>query len=262
MSVHTGSTEITNPAPSKKKPPTAWIIAGVIALIVAIAAIVAITSSGDDGDETAPAASAPGAADSDADDGEADTDVTLDDTGSGDDTTTPITGVPTPVEIGTSVVVSGQPLPARDDTGDPAIGVQAPVISGIGFDGSPRSIVPGKPTLIVFVAHWCPHCQREIPRLVEWSADGGVPEGVDVVGIATGTDESRDNYPPSEWLEREEWEFPVVLDDEASTAGIAMGIDAYPFFVLLDASGKVVLRDSGELDTDDLTERIETALAG
>ena len=35
----------------------------------------------------------------------------------------------------------------------------------VGFDGAPLTIAPtGKPMLVVFLAHWCPHCNAEIPR--------------------------------------------------------------------------------------------------
>ena len=33
-------------------------------------------------------------------------------------------------------------------------------------------IEPGSPQLIVVMAHWCPHCQAEIPRIVDWNTDG------------------------------------------------------------------------------------------
>jgi thiol-disulfide isomerase/thioredoxin len=161
-----------------------------------------------------------------------------------------------------SVTVTGDVLPARTADGDPALGRTAPTLAGQSFDGSPQTIAPGKPTLVVFVAHWCPHCQREVPRLVEWSASRDVPDGLDVIAVATGTSDERDNYPPSEWLAEAGWPHPVLLDDEESTAGIAMGIDAYPYFLLLDADGMVLLRDSGEIDTGELTTMIETALAG
>ena len=38
----------------------------------------------------------------------------------------------------------------------------------------------------MFLAHWCPHCQAEVPRLVEL-AEQGAFDGVDVTAVATGT---------------------------------------------------------------------------
>ena len=54
------------------------------------------------------------------------------------------------------------------------------------FDGSDMTIAPtGKPQAIVFLAHWCPHCQAEVPRIVAL-AKAGKLDGIDVVGVATG----------------------------------------------------------------------------
>jgi hypothetical protein len=36
--------------------------------------------------------------------------------------------------------------------------------------------------------------------LLEWEETGRVPEGLEVIGVATATDESAPNYPPSAWL--------------------------------------------------------------
>ncbi|NCZ56650.1 MAG: hypothetical protein EBY86_08450 [Acidimicrobiia bacterium] len=56
---------------------------------------------------------------------------------------------------------------------------------------------PGTPMLLVFLAHWCPHCQAEVPVLVKWNQSMLVPDNLDVIAVATGTDETAPNYPPS-----------------------------------------------------------------
>ena len=53
----------------------------------------------------------------------------------------------------------------------------------------------------MFLAHWCPHCQAEMPRLVAL-AKAGKLDGVDVTGVATGTNPGYPNYPPSAWLKK------------------------------------------------------------
>ena len=40
---------------------------------------------------------------------------------------------------------------------------------------SPSRPTDGKAKAIFFVAHWCPHCQAEIPRLSEWLKTHGLP---------------------------------------------------------------------------------------
>ena len=111
----------------------------------------------------------------------------------GDDATTATTKFET-ADVTTDVT----PLPRYDSATysrnrkDPAIGMTMPTLHGKSvFDGKPVTIAPnGKPQAIVFVAHWCPHCQAEVPRLVAL-AKQGVFKGLEVTAVATGTS---DNY--------------------------------------------------------------------
>lgn len=136
-------------------------------------------------------------------------------------------------------------------TSDPAVGTPAPVGSGESPTGKPVQVggPSGSPTMMIFVAHWCPHCQREIPQLQSWIAQHGTPAGAKIMTVATASGSSKPNYPPSEWLDREHWQPSVLLDDEVSTVGTAYGVDSYPYFVMVGADGKVVERGSGELTT-------------
>ena len=102
------------------------------------------------------------------------------------------------------VAVSGTPLPQLSGAGaDSAVGTPAPRLRGSTFAGRPVAIVDdGRPELVLFVAHWCPHCQREVPVLASWLRSRGKPAGVDLYAVATGTTPDRPNYPPSAWLQR------------------------------------------------------------
>jgi thiol-disulfide isomerase/thioredoxin len=114
--------------------------------------------------------------------------------------------------------------------------------------------------MVVFVAHWCPHCQAEVPRIVALAKAGKVP--VPIVGVATGTDPSAPNYPPSAWLQREGWPYPVLVDTKTATAARAYGLPGYPFLVFVDAQGRVVRRLSGEVAPSDLTKLFDALAAG
>ncbi len=162
----------------------------------------------------------------------------------------------------TSCPAAGLPLPPLPDAGDdPAVGCLAPVARGPTFDGESLSVAPTDgPYALVFLAHWCPHCQREVPEITEWIAAGGVPDGVDLYAVATSTDPSRPNYPPDEWLEREGWAVPTI-DDQDQAVADAFGLTAFPYFVLVDSGGKVAERFTGEIGTDQLSERL-AALGG
>jgi thiol-disulfide isomerase/thioredoxin len=161
------------------------------------------------------------------------------------------------------VTVTGTALPAYDSklSPDPAVGTKPPELSGQAFDGAAVSIVPGgKAKLVVFVAHWCPHCQREVPRLVEWLASGSKPASLEVVAVSTSVDEPRGNYPPSAWLAKEKFAVPTLTDDTKQPAAAAWGLSGYPYLVLVKADGTVAARFSGELEIADLDAWVKKGL--
>lgn len=147
-----------------------------------------------------------------------------------------------------AVDVSGIPLPPLEDPGnDPAIGMQAPVVTGVDLDGGEIVIGEvGEPTIIMFLAHWCPHCQNEVPRVTGYLAENDLV-GVSLQSVATGTDAAAPNYPPGVWFAREEWPVPVLIDDEDSTAADVYGLPAFPYWVILDGDGIVQARFTGEI---------------
>jgi cytochrome c biogenesis protein CcmG, thiol:disulfide interchange protein DsbE len=162
-----------------------------------------------------------------------------------------------------AVTVDGTALPRYGDTGvDTAIGDTIPTLSGVSFDGSPVTVGPtGKPGVVIFVAHWCPHCQAEVPRIVKLAKSGAF-KGIDVSTVATGTTPSYPNYPPSAWLKREQWPFRVMVDSTEQTAAVAYGLSAYPYFVAVDAQGKVVGRATGEIAPADIKKILAALAAG
>lgn len=166
------------------------------------------------------------------------------------------------LEVTRPVEVLGAPL-ARMAAGtgaDPAVGQVIPSLSGTTFDGQPIAIGPdGRPKLVVFVAHWCPHCQREVPILVDHLVDNRLPVGLDLVTVATGTDPNRPNYPPSSWLKSVGWTAPTMADSPEATAAVALGLSAYPYFVAVDSRGRVVARTSGEITTDQFDQLVRLA---
>lgn len=146
------------------------------------------------------------------------------------------------------VRVDGSALPMAGPAVDPAVGVKMPDLHGKNFEGRDVDITAdGTPKLIFFLAHWCPHCQAEVPKIVDWIDDRGAPAGIGLYSVSTNTTSSRPNYPPSDWLTGERWPIPVLADDAQSSAANAVGLNAFPFFVATDGTGKVVARSSGEL---------------
>lgn len=156
--------------------------------------------------------------------------------------------------------VEGPPLSPLPDAGtDPAVGTEAPIVAGIDGDEAPTAIGgPGEPTIVAFLAHWCPHCNAELPLLVDLQQDGTF-DGIRTVAVLTGTNEDAPNYPPVSWLEDSGWSGDVLLDDESSTAAAAYGLTFYPFLVALDADGNVVARTSGERSAEEVAAMADAA---
>ncbi|MBM3673962.1 MAG: hypothetical protein FJW88_03240 [Actinobacteria bacterium] len=191
--------------------PLFWVVVGGIVVLGLVAVVFAVTS-GDDGSDSSGGGGSSGVA-----------------------------------EYGT-VTVEGTPLPTYSSSGeDPAVGEQAPVVRGESFTGEPTAIVPGTPTMVVYLAHWCQHCNNEAPRLAEFLETSGVPEGTALMIVPTGSNDTAVNWPPSQWVKDMRLDgVATLVDDKEGTAGAAMGLDGYPYIVLLDAQGKVISRTSGE----------------
>ncbi len=159
------------------------------------------------------------------------------------------------------ITVRGEALPEFAGGGtDPAVGTPAPTLEGVSYDGTPLDVdfEGNEPTLLAFLAHWCPHCQAELPNLVTMAEQGQLDDVRPVI-VATGTDESAPNYPPGPWIEDEGWKGNVILDDEGYSAGSAYGLAGYPYLVLVDGDGDVIARASGELGLEGLLAFVEQA---
>ena len=163
------------------------------------------------------------------------------------------------------ITVEGDPLdPFGSTPEDLSVGTAAPVVSGESFDGTPITIggPTENPTLVVFLAHWCPHCNDEIPELVALDDAGDLPEGLDIVGVSTAVDPTDDNYPPSDWAVDKDWRWQMMADDEELSAIIAYGGNSFPFAVVLDAEGNVLARRAGAASAAETMAFLDAALAG
>jgi thiol-disulfide isomerase/thioredoxin len=169
------------------------------------------------------------------------------------------------IEENRPVEVTGAPVPQLDKTlaNDPAIGTPLPVLTGQTFDGQPITIggTSDGPTLVVYLAHWCPHCNDEIPELITVNQRSGFPDDLTVVGISTGVDPAAPNYPPSEWIVDKGWPWRTMADSAESTSFVVSGGSGFPYLVLLDADGNILARDAGEKGADDLEAWVNDALA-
>lgn len=164
------------------------------------------------------------------------------------------------------VTVEGEALPTADlSSGDPFVGLTAPTVTGTDAEGNEYKIGPdGRPKIVVFLAHWCPHCQREVPVIESWLASGGLPEGVDLYSTTVLTNRLRDSstWPPSQWLEEAGWTTPVIRDSQDGSVALAYGLTGTPMYLVLDGDNTNLGRISGEIGVAGLNALVSIAEAG
>jgi thiol-disulfide isomerase/thioredoxin len=217
----TGAVTAVQKKQPPKQPPWLWI--GVAALVVVLAVAALVSSGGSDKKKS-----------------------------------TAVAGV----EQTRPVTVTGRALPKLPSSGaDPAAGQAIPEARGQSFDGTPVDIRnDGRPKLILFVAHWCPHCQREVPLLAKYLKSNPLPKGVDLYTVSTAVNQPQGNYPPSAWLAKQGWTAPTLADSGNGETATAFGLPGFPYFVAVDGSGKVVERTTGEITTDEFAGLAAKAL--
>lgn len=193
-----------------------------------------------------------------------------DDSNAGDSTETTAASTTDGLPTSQPVTVTGDPLPTFTSGGasDPAIGMAAPVLEGSNFNDQPVTVDASKngAYMLVFLAHWCPHCNAEVPRLLTWKNSGAIPADLDIIGVATAVSPTSPNYPPAEWFSNKGWAWPVLVDEStgdgaAGVAAQAYGASGWPYFVIVGADGKVKTRVSGEVEVSELQSIVDSALA-
>ncbi len=102
-------------------------------------------------------------------------------------------------------------------------------------------------------AHWCPHCQREMPAVTDWYGENAdAYPNVELVSITSAIDPSRGN-PLEPYLDELQTPFPVLVDDDSRLAD-QFGLNAFPFWVFTSPDGTTVLRVAGYLEIDQVAE--------
>ena len=163
-----------------------------------------------------------------------------------------------PLEKG-KVTILGDPIPV-----DSEIGYLAPSFKAQLNTGSELVTIDpadGTVRLIGFFAHWCPHCQREVPRVSKWMEENGVPAEIEILAVSTAVREGTPNYPPSEWFNKERWPTDIFVDNQDNELAAAYGVAGFPYWVLIDATGRVIHRSSGELTEEQFGYLVELAIS-
>ena len=173
--------------------------------------------------------------------------------------------IPSLSDVAGPVAVDGQaisvPYPEEAGAPDPAVGLPSPVITALDFDDQPLTIgEPGRAQVLVFLAHWCPVCDQELPTLRSVVQAGGIPDEVDLVLVTTGLDPGRPNWPPTRWLaDAGLGDVTTVRDDVGDPLMRAYGLRAYPAWAVIDAEGTVVARRQGLLPAVGVAQLLDLA---
>ena len=150
------------------------------------------------------------------------------------------------------ITISGDPLPefAGQNDLDIVAGLPAPTFSAPNENSEIVSLEKnGNAKALLFLAHWCGYCQKEVPIVQNLIDTVGVPDGVEIIAIATSIDRGRENYPPQKWLADEGWSETQLYDLDREI-GNAYGLSAFPYWVFLDKDLNVVARRTGNLPAD------------
>ena len=165
-----------------------------------------------------------------------------------------------PTSPNSELTIAGDALPPFDGTAttDPAVGMPAPTVFGNDYEGNEILINPADgPHLVMFQAHWCPHCAANLPNVVTWLEDGTIPSWLPVTLVSTAESPSGPNYPADKWLQELGWTGRVLRDSPnddgaAGVAATAYGATGWPYFVVIGVDGQVLARAAGELTQADL----------
>ncbi len=141
-----------------------------------------------------------------------------------------------------------QPDPAKapKPAPSPVAGSAIPDFSVKAKDGTMlnKAGIVGKPTVVVFFASWCPHCQAEAPLLKQVAADN--PD-VQVIMMGVYSRESADDI--YGFTQKYNLPFTAYTDPSVNDAGKAAavwGIYQYPTIYAVDKSGTIRDTITGE----------------
>ena len=142
--------------------------------------------------------------------------------------------------------------------GSKLFAAKAPEVSTPTLDGGRFDLARyrGRPVLLNFWATDCPGCVKEIPMLIELQHEFG-PQGFQIIGMALQYDDPRLVRNMSAQMGIS---YVVALDRQGQAAQAFGGINLVPTSFLIDAEGRIVERKLGEIDKNEMAEKIRNLL--
>lgn len=132
-------------------------------------------------------------------------------------------------------------------------GSQAPGFSAEGVNGGEVSLSDSgeEPTLLVFFATWCPHCNNEAPILAELAE-----ENEDLNVVMAGIDGEDNPQKVQQFVEEYDIEAQALYQP---SLGQEYQVTGYPTSYVIDGQGQIVGANSGETPKEVLQGWIEEA---
>jgi len=123
----------------------------------------------------------------------------------------------------------------------------------------PISRYRGKLVLLNVWATWCEPCRREMPNLQQLS-DALDPERFAVIGLA----QDQDDHVVREYLLDQGVRFSSYIDPGGTIATEQLGIQLFPYTLLIAADGRFIQRIAGprEWQRQEVIALLEAAYAG
>ncbi|MGV6826065.1 MAG: TlpA family protein disulfide reductase, partial [bacterium] len=124
------------------------------------------------------------------------------------------------------------------------------------LDGSiaPESEWQDKIRVVNFWATWCPPCRKEMPVFIKLQ-NQFASQNVQFLGIAID-----DRAAVQDFVDQYGINFPTLIGDERAlnlSRDLGNRYGGLPFTAIVDQSGKVVIRHTGELSEDRLRVALE-----
>jgi len=146
-------------------------------------------------------------------------------------------------------------MAAAGETGEPAgrLNSIAPDFTRIDMSGRPLRLdqFRGRVVLLNFWATWCGPCIEEIPVFSHWQRRYGDAR-LQVIGVSMDDEEAA----VKRFLAKHDVPYPVLMGD-AKLGKSFGGVYGLPQSFLIDAHGRIVFRNVGDLNLEALRLQIE-----
>ncbi len=167
---------------------------------------------------------------------------------------TSVNGILAAMGIGVSSVLAGC-------SSGPKAGEPAPAFAAMNSEGENVQLASyaGRVTVLDFWATWCGPCRKAMPHVQALHERYAANPGVAVVGVHFDANYRAAN--PADYFAKNGYSFDLIPDGRSIAE--AYGVSSIPTFVVIDASGTIVHRQTGfgPGDVDAFAEIIDAQLA-